>query len=308
MLSGVSIVCFSGSYAIALTLELTRLLFRSRLRWPLTLICAAAGIFAHSIYLYYRAVGAVGAPLSSQRDWYLLAAWLLAAVYLYLTCYHPQTAFGTFLLPLVLALLGTARFFASSEPFPRESASAVWGSIHALAILLAVVALLVGFAVGLMYLQQTRRLKRKRPPREGLRLPSLEWLERVNQRAVTVAVAMFGVGLVSGIVLNAIRSPQSRGHLPWADPVVLSTLGTFAWLLASLVFSWFYRPVRQGAKVAYFTLVSFLVLVVALGVGLFVRTQHVGRQTPAPVPAMQRVSASSILDPSPSILPFSHAA
>jgi hypothetical protein len=287
MLSGISIVCFSGSYAVALVLELTRLLFRSRVRWSLTLGFATAGIFAHSVYLYYRAVEALGAPLSSQRDWYLLAAWALAAIYLYLTCYHPQTAFGTFLLPLVLALLGTARFFASDEPFPREPASVVWGSIHALAILLAVVAVLVGFATGLMYLQQAGRLKRKRPPREGLRLPSLEWLQRANQRALTLAVAMFGVGLVSGGVLNVIRTPQSRGHLPWADPVVLSTLGTFAWLLISLVFTWVYRPIRQGPKVAYFTVVSFLVLAIALGVGLFVRTEHTGR-----LPKSQRAGDS----------------
>jgi ABC-type uncharacterized transport system permease subunit len=277
MLSGISIVCFSSSYAVVLVLELTRLLFRSRVRWSLTLAFAAAGVFAHTVYLYYRAVNAAGVPLSSQRDWYLLAAWALAAIYLYLICCQPQTAFGTFLLPLVLALLGTARFFASNEPFSRAPASAVWSSIHSLAILLAVVAVLVGFATGLMYLQQTGRLKHKLPPREGLRLPSLEWLQRANQRALTLAVVMFGVGLVAGFVLNVIRAPQSHGRLPWGDPVVLSTLGTFAWLLVSLVVTWLYRPIRAGPKVAYFTVVSFLVLVIALGVGLFVHTAHVGR-------------------------------
>jgi len=277
MLSGVSIVCFSSSYAIALALELSRLLFRSRLRWLGTVGFEAAGIFAHSVYLYHRAAGAVGAPLSSQRDWYLLAAWGLAAICLYLTCQHPHTPFGIFLLPLVLGLLGTARFFAGSVPFPREPASAAWGSIHAVSIMLAVVSVFVGFATGLMYLNQSARLKRKQPPREGLRLPSLEWLARANRRAMTLATAMFGVGMVSGVVLNVIRSPQSRWDLPWGDPIVLTTLATFAWLLFSLVFTSLRRSVRQGSRVAYFTLVGFLVLVIALGIGLFVRTQHVGR-------------------------------
>lgn len=293
MLSGISIVCFSGSYAVALALELTRLLFRSRVRWSLTVACGAAGLFAHTVYLYYLASGATGAPLSSQRDWYLLAAWFLAAIYLFLAAYYPQNAFGTFLLPLVLGLVGTARFFASTEPFPRESAFAVWGTIHTMSILLAVVSVLVGFAAGLMYLQQAWRLKRKRPPLEGLRLPSLEWLQRVNQRAMTLAVVMFGVGLASGVILNLIRSPQSSGHLPWADPIVLSTLLTFLWLLGSLVVTWFYRPVRQGPKVAYFTLLSFLVLAVAMGVGLFVRTQHAGRRPRASGPASVVVPAPS---------------
>ena len=276
MLSGVSIVCFAGSYTVALVLELSRLLFRSRVRWPLMVGVAAAGLFAHTVYLYYRAVGAVGAPLSSQRDWYLLAAWVLAAVYLYLTCYHPQTSFGPFLLPLVLGLLGTARFFADLEPFPRQPASTVWGWIHGVSILLAVVAVLVGFAAGVMYLHQAGRLKRKRPPLQGLRLPSLEWLHRVNQRAITLAAVMFGVGLISGILLNGIRSPRPQGRLPWDDPIVLSTLVTFGWLLLSLIVTRFTKSVRQGPKVAYFTLVSFLILAIALSVGLFVRTQHGG--------------------------------
>lgn len=281
MLSGISIICFAGSYTVALILELSRLLFRSRVRRTLTLGIAAAGLFAHTVYLYHRAAEAVGTPLSSQRDWYLLAAWLLAAVFLYLTWEHPQTAFGPFVLPLVLALLATARFFADSKPFPRQPASTVWGWIHAVSILLAVVAVLVGFAAGLMYLHQAWRLKRKRLPVQGLRLPSLEWLQRLNQRAILVSVIMFALGLASGVILNAVRSPHAHGRLPWDDPIVLSTVVTFAWLLFSLVFAWFYRPIRQGPKVAYFTVVSFLVLAIALGVGLFVRSEHMGgRQAP----------------------------
>ena len=276
MLSGVSIICFAGSYTVALLLELTRLLFRSRVRWPLIVGFAAAGLFAHTVYLYYRAVAAVGAPLSSQRDWYLLAAWVLAAIYLYLTCYHSQASFGPFLLPLVLGLLGTARYFADSAPFSRQPASTAWGWIHGVSILLAVVAVLVGFATGLMYLHQAWRLKHKRPPLQGLRLPSLEWLHRANQRAIALAVAMFGVGLISGVILNEIRSPRPQGRLPWDDPIVLSTLVTFGWLLLSLIVTRFTKSVRQGPKVAYFTVVSFLILAIALSVGLFVRSQHGG--------------------------------
>jgi ABC-type transport system involved in cytochrome c biogenesis permease subunit len=281
MLSGVSIICFAGSYTVALALELTRLLFRSRVRWPLMVGFAAAGLFAHSVYLYHRAVVAAGAPLSSQRDWYLLAAWVLAAIYLYLTCYHPHTSFGLFLLPLVLGLLGTARFFADSMPFLRQPASAAWGAIHGVSILLAVVAVLVGFATGLMYLHQAWRLKQKRPPVQGLRLPSLEWLHRANQRAIALAVVLFGLGLISGMILNEIHSPRPQGRLPWDDPIVLSTLVTFGWLLVSLAVTRLTKSVRQGPKVAYFTVVSFLILAIALGVGLFVHTQHGGsRQLP----------------------------
>ena len=68
MLSGVGIMCFAASYSVALALELTRLLFRSGIRGAAMLGFAGAGLVAHSAFLYYRAVDAVGSPLSSEQD------------------------------------------------------------------------------------------------------------------------------------------------------------------------------------------------------------------------------------------------
>lgn len=268
MFSAVEIVCFATSYSVALALEVSRLWFRSGVRGAVMLGFAGVGLLTHSAYLYHRAVGVAGSPLSSQRDWYLLAAWVLVVVYLYFVYYHPQTAFGLFLLPLALGLIATARF-ADLQPVAPQRASKAWGIIHGTSLLLATVAVLVGFAAAVMYLGQARRLKHKRPPLRGLRLPSLEWLRRTNSRAIVVAVLMSGIGVLSGIVLNRVRGTR----LPWNDRVVLSTSLMFAWLLIALVFGAFYRPARQGRKVAYLTVVSFIFLVIALGV--FLQT-HIG--------------------------------
>ena len=61
-------------------------------------------------------------PLSSNRDWLLLAAWVMVMIYFYLACYHPATHFGIFLLPLVLGLIVAARF-ADPTPVSRLSGS-----------------------------------------------------------------------------------------------------------------------------------------------------------------------------------------
>ena len=68
-----------------------------------------------------------------------------------------------------------------AHPFAREPASQVWGVIHGGSILLATVAVLLGFAAGVTYLSQAWRLKRKLPLAGGLRLPSLEWLRTRQQ-------------------------------------------------------------------------------------------------------------------------------
>jgi ABC-type uncharacterized transport system permease subunit len=274
MLSGTSIFCFAASYAVALALEVSRLFFRSGVRGAILLAFGAAGFFAHTIYLAYRA-GSESMPLASEFDWYLVAAWALAAVYIYLTLHFPRTAVGLFTLPLVLTLVGVAAWFASRQPFPQTKASQFWGSVHGGFLLLGTVAVLVGFVAGVMHLMQSARLKSKRPATLGIQLPSLEWLERANSRATVVAALALAAGFVSGLLLNLVnRSAHPGEALPWSDPMIWSSGLLLAWMLAAATFSLLYRPARQGRKVAYLTVASFAFLVAVLGVQLALPTLH----------------------------------
>ncbi len=204
-----------------------------------------------------------------------MAAWVLVVFYLFVIAYHPRTAVGLFLLPLALGLIGVATLAAGEKPFPREAGSKVWGVVHGGSILLGTAAVLIGFASGLMYLHQARRLKLKRPPR-SLRLPSLEWLEKTNRRTLTLALMMVGLGILSGVVLNAANRAAGAGSLPWDDPVVLGTELMFAWLLVSAGIGMAYRPGRPWRSVAYHTVVSFMFLVIVLAMVLSGLTRHGG--------------------------------
>ena len=87
---------------------------------------------------------------------------------------------------------------------------------------------------------------------------------------------MTALGITSGMVLNLIDSEPTENRLPWTDPVVLSTFVMFGWLIVSAVIGVFYRPAREGHRVAILTVLSFLFLLVALGMILFADTQHGG--------------------------------
>jgi len=274
MLSGITIFCFAASYTVALLLEASRLVFRSGVRGALLLGFGGAGLLAHTLFLGHRAIEAGTAPLSSEYDWYLVAAWVLAVVYLYLTLQHPRTAVGLFTLPLVLGLIGCARF-ADQVPFPRTKASQIWGMIHGGILLLGTIAVLVGFIAGVMHLVQSYRLKHKVRPTQGLQLPSLERLERANSLAVRISALVLLIGFLSGVVLNFVNHGQSEDeYVPWTDPVIWRSGMLLAWLIAAAVFSLVYKPARQGRKVAYLTVASFLFLVLALGVRLLSTTRH----------------------------------
>lgn len=269
----ISITCFLASYLVALGLELSRLFFRSGVRGALMLGFGAAGLVAHTLYLGHRAASATGSPLASEFDFYLIAAWILAAVYLYLTVYHPRSPIGLFLLPLVLLFVAGAVGFAERQPIPRSRAVQWWSLAHGVCQLLGTVAVTIGFVTGCMYLLQAYWLKKKVPPSAGLRLPSLEWLQKMNARTIAVAVLMLAGGFLSGIVLNVTKAARGGETLPWTDPVVLSSSLLVGWMIAAWVFSLLYKPAQQGRKVAYLTVASFVFLLIAL-ISVLAPTEH----------------------------------
>lgn len=268
LLEKISSFCFFASYLVALILEISRLFFRAPVRAVVMFSFTLAGLFAHSVYLWLRVQEQLpsAAPLSSWHDWCLLVAWALTVIYLMIGVRRPQNTAGMFMLPLILALIGVAEWFREVPSFPRETATTVWEVIHGTALLAGTIVVMLGFVAGLMYLVQSYRLKHKLPPREGFKLPSLEWLQKENERALVVSSFLLAIGLVSGIVLNLIKSSV----VSWNDPVVWTSGVLLLWLMTALTFNYVYKPARRGRKVAYLVVASFVFLMLVLGIVLLV--------------------------------------
>jgi ABC-type uncharacterized transport system permease subunit len=280
MLTGISFTCFAASYAVALALEIARVLTRLRILTAVAIAMSAAGLVAHTVYLYNHVQHGVstGQPFAGWYHWCLMAAWFLAAVYVGLAPANPKTALGLFMLPMILLAVAIAYPFHNVPPFP--SSERYWGALHGLLLLAGSVVVMLGFVSGVMYLLQSYRLKHKLPPRQGLRLPSLEWLQRINSRAMIFSTSLLGAGLFAGILLNV-----SNGLVPWTDPVIGISALLVAWLLIASLVEVFYKPARQGAKVAYLTVASFVFLLIVLAIVLFGPTQHADATGAAQPPA-----------------------
>lgn len=273
MLSGVSVICFAATYAIALVIEVLSLEIRMRGRRLALLVVAGAGLVAQTLYLSYRAAEAGATPLASPAEWLLLAAWVLAVVYVGAILYLPRAATGLILLPLMLVLIG-ASLWASREPFAPEPVSRFWGDLHGSVLLLGTVTVCIGFAAGLMYLLQSHWLKRHRPITDRVRLPSLEWLERANAHSLAISAFLIGLGFVSGLILTELQHHGEQGYVLWRDPVVLSLAAMLLWLVGAEIFRILYPAARRGRKVAYLTLASFLFLVITLASLVLVDSVH----------------------------------
>jgi ABC-type uncharacterized transport system permease subunit len=262
-LSRITLSCFAFSYLLTMILEVSRLFFQVVVRRAIILGMTALGLFAHTVYICLEIrsgleMGAV--PLADWHAWCVLAALVLAAIYFVLAIRRPQNNMGLFLLPLVLGLVVTAALVNNTSSFSEQEALSIWGIIHGISLLAGTVTMALGCATGVMYLAQSYRLKKKLAPRRGLRLPSLEWLQRNNSRCLLIATILLGIGLVAGVVMNAIR------ELPLEGGVVISSAILLCWLVTVLLFEYFYKPARQGRKIAYLTVASFVFLALVLGI------------------------------------------
>lgn len=278
-LSGISVVCFTASYAVALGCEASRLLFRSGIRGIVMVGFAAAGLVAHTLFLGWRAVTESAVPLSSPADLYLLLAWLLAAGYLWLALANPRTPVGLFLLPIVLALVGVATFAPNTpSPLLHDSTSRFWGWCHAALHLVWTVAVVLAAVAGLMWLIQAGRLARKQPPIRGFRMPSLERLAVLMYRALAVAAWAAAAAFVSGIILNAIQYRRGAvAAVPWTDSVIVRMGLLVAWLVVADGVALALRRRPRGDRVtAWLAIASLAVLAGWIAWGLAIPSLHGG--------------------------------
>lgn len=261
------ILCFAGTYGLALAVELARFFVRSPIRWHLGVGLTFLGWCVQTLYLANLAwTSPAHLPVTSAFESVMVLSWVVALIGLYLMLqWHRNVAVGFFTLPLVLGLILGAWWFIPRSPEGRdwEGATAFWGTVHGVFLLAGAVCASLAFAAGLMYLAQMRRLKSKQTKRFGFSLPSLEQSERVNRGAVVAAFPLLTAGLLIGVLLSAVELRKggvgaSRG-VPWYDPKVLSAFGM--WLVFAVLLHARFRPSMRGRTVMMLTIAAFAFLV-----------------------------------------------
>jgi ABC-type transport system involved in cytochrome c biogenesis permease subunit len=255
-LENVSIFCFAASYTVALALELAHLVSPRPVLRYVGLGFGGAGLLAQLIYVHVHP-----RPLASPAGSLLFLALILVVFYLYGTIHHYRLAWGLFVLPLILGLIGLAVSLDEPE-LSYESAERwrrIWGIVHGVLLLLVAVGVCVGFIASVMYLVQVRRLRAKVPPGEGMKLLSLERLEAMNRRAILWTFPLLTAGLLVGVAMQVYLGDLGQG---WDSPRILSSLGL--WLVFAILLYLRYGAHARGRQVALLTLLAFAVLLVML--------------------------------------------
>ena len=268
-MSNVTVFCFLASYLLAFGLEIARWMRQVSINRIVMLAAAAAGMLAHTVYLFNRSEQTGMPPLlSSMHDWMLVLAWLVVGSYLFLTALNRKLPLGVFLLPVVIFLIVMA-YFVSGSPNVRvapkvaiEEAYNGWIMLHATLLVFGITGVVVGFVLSVMYLYQHRRLKHHQAMANGLALPSLERLARLNRWAVIISVPLLTLGLLFGVFVGLL-SRKTANPIQFADPVVIGN--GIVWLVMLVFFIWMLATKRPiGKQVAWTTIWAFGFLLVTI--------------------------------------------
>ena len=239
---------------------------KPRLRW---LAGAGQTVLAIAFVVHAAAIGFGckefgGTEFFSLRGGFIVLSWLAGGAFLVLNRMYRIPTLGAFVLPLILVVLLPALFLGHSgriEVIPdaiRRPALPV----HIISAFLGIALFALAAGVAVMYLLQEREVKGKRFGALFSRLPSLDSLDKLNQRLVRAGFVVFTLALVTGTIIarNVWKSAWS-----W-DPQQVSSL--VVWLLYGVMVQLRHTG-WHGRRYAMLTLVGFA-LVIGSMVGLAV--------------------------------------
>src|SRR6266496_3223646 len=157
----------------------------------------AAAFVVHAVAIGAGCAEYGGREFFSLRGGLVLMVWLAAGAYLFLQRYYHMPTVGAFLAPLMLVVLVPAIFGDPKRPgVAPETLRNPSVTIHIVTAVLGVALFAIAFAVAFMYLLQEREVKGKHFGALFSRLPSLDSLDRLNQRLVRAGFVFYTVALV----------------------------------------------------------------------------------------------------------------
>jgi ABC-type transport system involved in cytochrome c biogenesis permease subunit len=203
--------------------------------------------------------------------------WLLTLSYLYLELTTDERSMGVFILPVIIGLQLIPVLHPGVERADPVLDSP-WFWVHVSSLLFAYASFALAGVLGVTYMLQFKEIKKKHLGYFYTRLPSLQILDIMNSRAVTVG----WVFLTFGVIVGAIWTAQARTIAP-DDPnlramsiddpkifVALLTWGVYSFaVFARRTLGW------TGRRAAWLSSVGFaFAMVNFLAINYFVTTSH----------------------------------
>jgi len=191
------------------------------------------GLALHTVALAKRGFSLERCPVHNLFEATAFFLWTILVVYAFLGIFSRLRHLGAFTSPVVFAV-GVFALMPSLDPphGPELTFSGGWISLHATLILLSYGAFALGAAAAVMYLTQEHDLKLHKIKAILSKLPSIERIEKIEQRLLLSGFALLTIGLA--IIPIAVGQPAnisfaSDSKVLWSGVVWVAYLGLVVW-------------------------------------------------------------------------------
>jgi cytochrome c-type biogenesis protein CcsB len=221
-----------------------------------SLWAAFFGFLLHIVFFSMRWVESGRIPATNFFEAVNFLGMGIMLVFLIMEFRFRIAALGSFMLPLVIVLMLPAFIVTGEIQALNPALKSGWLGIHTSFAVLGDAAFAFAFIVSVMYLIQERQLKAKHLGAIFHRLPSLDIMDNLGYKALTIGWPLFTLGMITGSIwANSAWgtywswSPKETWSLiTWAMYLVLLHLRTIGW---------------RGRKMAFLSILGFVLVLVS---------------------------------------------
>jgi ABC-type transport system involved in cytochrome c biogenesis permease subunit len=232
------------------------------------------GALAHTFVVGMQTMEVGHIPVTNASSAISTTVWLLVLAYLYTEMTTDERAMGTFILPLAVVL----QCIPALHPGVEDRAAVLqgpWFGIHVSSLLFAYASFALASVIGLTYMLLFNEIKAKHLGFFYARLPSLQVLDTMNQRAIAVGWLFLTIGLLVGFAWTL----QAPGYDPRVQAMSLNDPKISVALLCWAVYSFEAFIARRlgwgGRRTAYLSALGFaIVLLNFVPISYFLTRSH----------------------------------
>ncbi len=233
-------------------------------RWILT-----AGFAVHLAYTVDRYLEAGHTPITNLHESLSFFSLAIVGVYILFERKYRILILGSFVTPLALLIMAVSTGFPSAIMPLNPALRSKWLALHTIMAFLSYAAFAVAFGAAIMYLIQQHFLKNKKLGPMYQKLPSLDVLDEINYRCLTIGFPLLTFAIISG----AIWAESAWGTYWSWDPK--ETWSLITWFVYAALLHGRLTTGWRGKKAAVLAIVGFFVLLFTfLGVNLFLPGLH----------------------------------
>lgn len=257
-------------YFAATIIGITEVFKGTKTTTKVMLLLVILGFILHTASIIYRYIIAGHIPISNPHEATSFFTWCSVLLFLILEFRYNIGLLGSFIMPVVFVLM------LSSSMLPREIKplspvlQSYWLGIHTVFAFLGNAAFAMAFGTGTMYLVQEHYVKSKHPSGLFQRLPSLQSLDEINYRLITIGFPLLTLAIITG----ALWAENAWGSYWSWDPREVWSLIT--WLIYAIVLHARLMAGWRGKRAAILSIIGFLTILIAFfGIKLLGKGLHV---------------------------------